>query len=61
MRMNFNIKQDLIDSGFEGFIPIKDLWIDKSMIPKEMGVYMILNTENDVEFINPGVGGFFFL
>ena len=59
MRMNFNIKQDLIDSGFEGFIPIKDLWIDKSMIPKEMGVYMILNTENDVEFINPGVGGFF--
>jgi hypothetical protein len=59
MRMNFNTKQDLIDSGFEGFVSIKDLWIDKSMIPKEMGVYMILNTKNDVEFINPGVGGFF--
>ena len=57
--MNFNIKQDLIDSGFEGFVAIKDLWIDKSIIPKEMGVYMILNTEHDVKFINPGVGGFF--
>ena len=37
----------------------KDLWNDKSMIPKQMGIYMVLNTEPNVDFINPGVGGFF--
>ena len=56
--MNFS-KQALIDDGFEGFISVKDLWIDKNMIPRQMGVYMVLNTESNVEFINPGVGGFF--
>lgn len=56
--MNFS-KQALIDDGFEGFISVKDLWNDKSMILKQMGVYMVLNTESNVEFINPGVGGFF--
>ncbi len=56
--MNFS-KQALIDDGFEGFISVKELWIDKSMIPRQMGVYMVLNTESNVEFINPGVGGFF--
>ena len=56
--MNFN-KEALIGDGFEGFISVKDLWIDKSMIPRQMGVYMVLNMESNVEFINPGVGGFF--
>ncbi len=56
--MNFN-KEALIDDGFEGFISVKDLWIDKSIIPRQMGVYMVLNMESNVEFINPGVGGFF--
>lgn len=56
--MNFS-KQALIDEGFEGFVTVKDLWIDKSMIPKQMGVYMVLNMEPNPEFINPGVGGFF--
>lgn len=58
MKMKFR-KQDLIDNGFDGFISIKDLWSDKSMIPKKMGVYMVLNVEQSVKFINPGVGGFF--
>ena len=56
--MNFS-KEALIDDGFEGFISVKDLWIDKSIIPRQMGVYMVLNMESNVEFINPGVGGFF--
>lgn len=55
----FNTKKDLIDNGFEGFVSVKDLWNDKSMIPKQMGVYMVLNMEPNVEFVNPGVGGFF--
>jgi hypothetical protein len=57
--MNFNNKTDLAESGFEGFVSINDLWIDKSSIPKKMGVYFVLNLDNNVEFINPGVGGFF--
>ena len=46
-------KQDLIYNGFDGFISIKDLWKDKSMIPQKMGVYMVLNKEQSVKFINP--------
>ena len=56
--MNFS-KQSLVDNGFRGFLTVKDLWKDKSMIPRKMGVYMVLNIESNVEFINPGVGGFF--
>ena len=56
--MNFS-KQALVDDGFEGFISVKDLWRDMTVIPKQMGVYMVINMESTVEFINPGVGGFF--
>ena len=46
--------------GFEGFIPIKQLWNNQSAVPQEQGVYLVLNTrQNDINFINPGVGGFF--
>ena len=56
--MNFS-KQALINDGYIGFKSVKDLWNDKSMIPKKMGVYMVLNTASSIKFINPGVGGFF--
>lgn len=58
--MNFNNKAEIKKNGFEGFIAVKDLWTDKSPIPKIKGVYLIIdpNYENP-EFLNKGAGGFF--
>ena len=58
--MNFNNIESIKDEGFSGFKPVKDLWINKSCIPKEMGVYFVINPYClNTRFINPGVGGFF--
>ncbi|MEX1013623.1 MAG: hypothetical protein WDZ80_00495 [Candidatus Paceibacterota bacterium] len=58
--MDFNEIDDLKKFGFTGFKKIQDLWIDSSVIPDSIGVYVIWNPFYDqAEFINPGVGGFF--
>lgn len=45
---------------FEGFIKVKDLRMDYSLIPDVRGVYKVLNPKHkSPEYINPGVGGFF--
>ncbi len=46
--------------GFEGFIPIRELKRDVSVIPNETGVYLVLNMKlGKPEFIRKGTGGFF--
>ena len=58
--MDFNSISEIEKNGFSGFKKISELWEDKKCIPKEMGVYMVINANyNNTEFINPGVGGFF--
>ena len=58
--MNFNDTNDMKKNGFLGFKSVKELWVDKSSIPKSRGVYIVINPAyNKTEFINPGVGGFF--
>tara|TARA_R110002072_G_scaffold136026_2_gene277862 strand:+ start:802 stop:1299 length:498 start_codon:yes stop_codon:yes gene_type:complete len=58
--VNFNNIDDLKKNGFTGFKTVKELWIDKSSIPKIKGVYLVINpTFKKTKFINPGVGGFF--
>ena len=59
--MDFNNINELKKFGFSGFITIQSLWSDKKMIPKQKGVYLVLNPVYDkpVKFLNPGVGGFF--
>jgi len=58
--LNFNNINDLRKNGFTGFITVNELWIDKSVIPKLKGVYLVLNPSyKNTKFINPGVGGFF--
>ena len=50
----------LKEAGFTGFLPIANLWNDHSVIPKEPGVYLILNTDlSKKSFLSTGVGGFF--
>lgn len=58
--MDFNNMHDLMEKGFTGFVSVKDLWVDRSVIPKLRGIYLVLNPDHkNTEFINPGTGGFF--
>ncbi len=60
MRLNFNNIESLKENHFKGFISIKELWSNQDIIPKTMGVYLILNPNlNNIKFIKKGVGGFF--
>lgn len=54
----FNQKE-LISNGFVGFKTIEELRGNKSLIPKEKGVYVILNLEKEINFLKIGTGGFF--
>ena len=58
--MDFNSIDELQDAGFTGFQTIRNLWGDHSCIPRDKGVYLVLNpARNDPDFIHPGAGGFF--
>lgn len=58
--MNFKNINTIQKNGFSGFKTVKELWVDKSDIPKTKGVYLVINPNfNKAEYINPGVGGFF--
>ena len=62
--IEFNIfeKNSIIElkkSGFKGFHSIKDIVENYNLLPKEKGVYILLNTEIKPEFLEEGTGGFF--
>ena len=57
--MNFNDIDELADNGFQGFISVQELWNDNTIIPHTQGVYLVLNKNDNTEFLEEGVGGFF--
>ncbi len=57
--MSFNDINELADNGFQGFISIQKLWNDNTVIPHTQGVYLVLNKNDNTEFSEEGVGGFF--
>lgn len=58
--MTLNSIDELKTVGFEGFKRTSDLFIDNSLIPKEKGVYLILNLQYKTQsFLQAGTGGFF--
>jgi hypothetical protein len=58
--MNFNNLREIKSAGFTGFKRISELWEDHSCIPKETGVYLVLNTSNSkIDFLEAGSGGWF--
>ena len=57
-----DIKEQLKDEGFEGFISVKDLKEDfkNGRVPKEEGVYQILRlSSTPPTFLQNGTGGYF--
>jgi len=58
--MDFSDFSSISKNGFTGFFTVRDLWADSSQIPKDRGVYLVLNPEHEnCKFMLPGVGGFF--
>jgi hypothetical protein len=50
---------DIKKEGFVGFKTIRELWQDMSAVPKEKGIYLIINpTMSLPEFLVKGSGGF---
>ncbi|WP_204987502.1 hypothetical protein [Sphingobacterium bovisgrunnientis] len=45
--------------GFKGFLPIKDIRQDYSILPKEKGIYILLRVVSSYTFVEVGTGGFF--
>lgn len=59
--MEFNKISDLKAAGFEGFVPVEELWSRGTRgIPCEAGVYMVVRVSDMVpEFLEKGSGGHF--
>lgn len=58
--IDFKTIESLKSIGFEGFVPVADLWRDHSVIPNVKGVYMVVRTANTApKFLNIGTGGFY--
>lgn len=51
-------KEELLVNGFVGFKTIEELSTSKSLIPKQNGVYLILNFEKEIRFLEQGTGGY---
>ena len=57
--MDFKNVQAIVSAGFSEPVIIKELQENKSLIPKQNGVYLILNFEKEIKFLETGTGGFF--
>ena len=54
--IDFTGIENLKKNGFIGFKTVNELWFNRKDIPKEMGVYCVINPDsNQPQFINPGV------
>lgn len=60
MIKDFNDIDEIKKDGFVGFMFMKDLFVDSSMIPDSNGVYLVLNVKSWAgEFLSVGSGGHF--
>lgn len=58
--MNFNDIDEIKKAGFIGFITMRELFLDSSVLPNNNGVYLVLNIDNKPgEFLTVGSGGHF--
>lgn len=58
--MDYKNFKSMKEFGFEGYIPIRQLLQDHSIVPHTKGVYMVLYIPDEVpEFLSKGSGGFF--
>lgn len=56
---NQDIVAQLKALGFKGFLSIKDVRQDYTILPKLRGIYMLLRADNSYKFVEDGTGGAF--
>lgn len=56
---DFKTIESISKDGFNGFISIRNLMDDNSIIPKKKGIYLILRNKSEPVFRYPGSGGHF--
>jgi hypothetical protein len=55
----FNNIEVIKSCGFNGYKTVEYLWTNLKILPKQKGVYLVLNPNyKNIKFILPGVGGF---
>lgn len=59
MIADFNDINEIKKKGFAGFKTKGEMFLDSSCIPKEKGVYLVLNNQVKPSFVLNGTGGFF--
>lgn len=57
--MDFKNVQTILEAGFSKPVSIKEIQENKSLLPKQNGVYIILNLNKEIKFIEKGTGGYF--
>jgi len=58
--IDFNSISSIKKQGFKGFKTVKELWMDNSSIPNQMGVYLVSYKDMyKPGFMSVGVGGHF--
>ena len=57
--MDFDDIDQIKEFGFTGFIAFSELLFDKSTVPLEKGVYLVLNPKRTAELLPVGSGGCF--
>ena len=58
--MTFNDIGEIKKAGFTGFVSMKQLFLDSSVLPAIKGVYMVLNLDMNLhDFLPVGSGGYF--
>lgn len=57
--MDFKDIGKIKKNGFKGFITIRELFVDSSVIPRVKGIYLVLNLTKKREFLKIGTGGYF--
>lgn len=57
--MDFKDLGEIKKAGFNGFLTIRELFVDSSVIPQIKGIYLVLNLTKKREFLIIGTGGHF--
>ena len=57
--MDFKDIGEIKKAGFKGFIRIRELFVDSSVIPRIKGIYLVLNLTKNRDFLIVGTGGHF--
>lgn len=57
--MDFNDIDNIRGVGFVGFKTFEEIVADRGIVPREKGVYLVINPKRTADFLHIGNGGYF--